>query len=146
MPTNYCPSCGTGNKYELTAPKFCSECGSGFDTVAVAKSSVSIVTNPKPKPKLVPYGKNEDDDGYDEDGESSGTLRIPRKLDVEIIVDKPERRTLGSIMRGSATEIEIDKGTGRRLSKRAIKEKVGQWRETLQKTQRHDIGGQAGPE
>lgn len=137
MPINYCPSCGAGNKYDLTAPKFCNQCGSGFQA-AVAK----VAAPTKIKPKLRPVIEDDDDDDeYDSESYASAEgFTIPKKLDIEISVEPMQKQTLGSIMTGSEEGFSVSK-TGKRISKRQVKEKLDAWRTKLQTTQRHDIGG-----
>lgn len=133
MPKQYCPSCGSGNEYTLTAPKFCNQCGSTFTSAVASVKPVAPA-----RPKLVAYTEDDDDEPIQE-------VRIPRKLDVEWEVAPMERLSLASIMRGSEDKIVIDK-RGKKLSKKAAAERLGEWRNKLQTTQRHEVGGSGGNE
>lgn len=141
MPVTYCPSCGAGTKFELSAPKFCSQCGGNFSNVAVASSPAPApaprIVAPKPARKPLVAWQGDDDD-YDE-GDDQVDIRIPKKLSVSFEVDKPQRPSLGSLMQGSETSVAVEKG--KRMSKRALKERVEGIRNKLNTTQYHEIGG-----
>lgn len=136
MPKHYCPSCGSGNDYTLSVPKFCGQCGKSF---AQASLGAAPVTQQPSRPKLVPYRGDDDDDA------EPVQISVPAKLDVEWEVEPRQRQTLGSIMQGSEDKAVFDKG-GKRLGKKAVKQKVEEWRSKLQTTVRHEVGGARGGE
>tara|TARA_Y100000592_G_scaffold58634_1_gene91776 strand:+ start:1985 stop:2326 length:342 start_codon:yes stop_codon:yes gene_type:complete len=71
----YCTSCGAKLQYSVSKPKFCSECGEGFDSVAVAKKA-----------------KIETDS--DED---SGFIK-PVRLDYEVSASEQSKMKIGDII------------------------------------------------
>ena len=146
MPKQYCPTCGATNEYSVTlpAPKFCGQCSKSLSVASVSVTTApaysaaprDIIAVP-PRRLLKAYGRDDDDEDED-DGPVN--IRVPRKLDIEFEVDVQERPKLGSIMQGSQSSVSIDKG-GKRLSQKARKERLTEWRGKLQTMQRHDIGG-----
>ncbi len=139
MPKHYCPSCGTGNEYALTVPKFCNQCGSSFNVAAPAPQN-SIASKPS-KPKLSAYREDDDDEPVD-DGEIT-SFRKPRKLDVEFEVAPRQTQSLASIMQGKDDKAVFDK-SAKRIGKKALQERVDSVRTKLQTTVRHEVGGGRG--
>lgn len=145
MSKKYCPHCGAGTDYSLTPPKFCSQCAQGFDSAIASQSPapvrvVTVASAPAaPRPLLVPY---RDDDGEEDDAPREvANLRIPKKAAVSYELDSSSKVSLGSVMQGSADSVTIEKG-GKKLSKKARREKVSEFRSNLLTTPRHDLGGE----
>ncbi len=128
MPINYCPSCGSGNKYDFQSPRFCSSCGATFNVAVGANPSTPIL-----KKTLRPY-QDDDDDA------PAVPINIPKKLDVVIEIDPIVRPTIGMIMQGTESQISVEK-PGKRISKKVIKERAAAWRTKLQTLKRHEVGG-----
>lgn len=135
MPTNYCPSCGGGTKYDLSSPKFCSHCGSTFANAVGALTTpprTPAIQAAPARPKLVPY-REDDEPDFSE-------IRVPDKLDIEVEIEPPRHRTsLGSIMQGSKDSVTVEKGN--KLSKKARQVQVQTFRNKLNTVERHNIGG-----
>lgn len=130
----YCPSCGFPNEYSLAAPSYCGQCRGSLQITSTASAPQTPA-----KPKQVLRAYREDDDEDEESGDSPVDITIPKKLDVEITLDPPQRQTLGSVMQGSESSVTI--GERPKVTKKALKEKLVAFRENLQKTHRKDLGG-----
>ncbi len=80
MPKTYCPTCGAGTEYSLSAPKFCSNCGGGF--------TVSFTLANSPRPGKPPLSRQQavidgDDEEYYEE-QPARRLKFPKKLDITV--------------------------------------------------------------
>jgi len=72
----YCTSCGAKLQYSVSKPKFCAECGESIDGVtASVQRNVSNLSS-----------------------QDEGSFIRPKGLDYEVIQERPEKLTLGSVI------------------------------------------------
>lgn len=77
MNATFCPNCGAKHTFTYAKPKFCSSCGSSLGPeLKKSQAAVSQVD------------QNDDDEDFDDDGESSDINYVPKIRKFEIDVEK----------------------------------------------------------
>jgi hypothetical protein len=109
-------------------------CAKPFDSSVPATKILAKTSRPKIQVQ------NDIDDDDDDDCDFVGSLVIPKKLSIEVEVDKPERVTFGSLLQGD-NDSAVFKKQNKELSKVKRKEQISQFQQRLRTVTRHEIGG-----
>ena len=90
MKTEYCPSCGAKNLYDLHRPKFCSSCGSNISS---SEASISnIISKQKPSVENIDV----DDPGGEDIYEVPQIDRLQYEVDISSL--KSKRTSIGRLV------------------------------------------------
>ncbi len=131
MSQYYCLSCGNPNEYSFTKPRFCQGCGQPLDGVAVAAIQPTKIIK---KPKVQVIEEEDEENEYESQG------NFPDKLSVSIEGWAPPRKLKIEEL-GRPSESFGGQQNVKKLSKKERTQKVQEFRNRLQNTQRHDVGG-----
>lgn len=79
----YCQQCGSSHEYTLEKPRFCQKCGNGFGNTS-SFSKEKTITEEIPQ--------------EEESKEESFNFEKIKKLEVNLIINKPGGETIGNIL------------------------------------------------
>lgn len=124
----YCMNCGSATDFSFVKPKFCSSCGTTFDTglavdISIRKPSVNNISKPNIPNKAL-NKVNISDEDYD-DGQD--VLHVPNvsKIDCDYEVQKHQGVKFKSMVDSNIPPIptsKIPKQKGKKMNKKEMKE------------------------
>lgn len=138
----YCLDCGAPTEYSLKKPVFCANCGNPFEkNNQVPQPTVQKVQLQKPtiaKKTYLPEVDIEDDQDFDDNGESITSIPQISKIQVETATETPSRGVKLKDLMGTGENVKKNKlkPKGKKISKKQILEDFAKEAGSLRKSKK----------
>lgn len=117
----YCFSCGQPTEYTIAKPKFCSSCGTNFESKAQTNAQPTLAKPPTPQLSTARVDDDDDDGPSLQDAKEVPNIN---KLDVEVNIGKKSGEKLGNILGTASTNdyVQSPEPKGKKVSRKKFLE------------------------